>query len=104
MQSVPQLVQDDLCVLAIVHASLSEGELLDVARVVQKILSVGAVRIEANAALVERWSNDNPQLVVDVAHGAVVMIVGVDGLEGRVRARETKIAVGGGVEATVRAF
>ena len=89
---MPQFVQDDLCVLAVVHAALSKGKLLDVARVVRKIPSVGAVRIEADAALVEHRSDGNSQLVVDVAHGAVDVIVGVDGLKGRVRARETKFA------------
>ena len=104
MQSVPQLVQGNLRVLAIFHAALSKGELLDVARVVQKFPSVGAVRIKADAALVERQSNGDSQIVVDVAHGAANVIVSVDGLKGGVRTRETKVAVGGGVEAMVRAF
>ena len=92
VQSMPQLMQGDLHVLAIVHAALSKGKLLDVARVVRKIPSVGAVRIEVDAALVEHRLDGNSQLVVDVAHGAVDVIVGVDGLKGRVRARETKFA------------
>ena len=74
------------------------------ARVVPKFPSIGAVQIEADSTLVERWSNGDPLLVVDVAHGAVDVIVGVDGLAGGVHARETKVDVGGGVEATVQAF